>query len=114
MREPDDAPRGHTVEYDADVRPVPRDLLARVDALLAPPAEPARAPATPPDKGLVLAEVDRGAEGALVLAWAEYEGKPYLSLRVWRDGWPVKGKGVSIRLRELEPLLRGLLAAEEA
>ena len=111
MRDRFDPPR----QGDDDAPQVPHELLAQVDAALSPPSSTTRTSSTattPPDKGLVLAEIERGAEGSLVLAWATYEGNPYLNLRVWRDGWPVKGKGVSIRLRELEPLLRGLLAAE--
>lgn len=91
---------------------VPVDLLAQVQAVTAPTmARPPSNGRTPPDKGLVLAEIER-TDGSLVLAWCEYEGKPYLNLRVWtRDGFPT-AKGVSIRLRELEPIMRGLLAAE--
>lgn len=112
MRDRFEPPR----QGDDDAPQVPHELLAQVGAALSPSSSTPRTSSTaptPPDKGLVLAEIERGAEGSLVLAWATYEGKPYLNLRVWsRDGWPQRGKGVSIRLRELEPLLRGLLAAE--
>lgn len=40
------------------------------------------------------------------IALDEYEGKLYLSLRVWERSpngqwWPVRGKGVTVRVKEL-------------
>jgi hypothetical protein len=57
----------------------------------------------------------RGVEQELRLLLAEYEGHPYLALRLWeRDQggawWPTR-KGVSIRMGEAGGLAGALLAA---
>ncbi len=58
-------------------------------------------PAEPPaETGRRLGTFDRGDDGELRVCLQRYEGRPYISLRVWAKGWPVKGKGVSIRVRE--------------
>jgi len=58
----------------------------------------------------------RGSE-ELRVTLAEYEGHPYVSLRVWAPGtdgrpWPVKGKGCSIRIAELADVADALLDAQ--
>ena len=70
----------------------------------------------PAEQGKRLASLNRGEGVELRVTLAEYEGRPYLSLRVWergRDGkhWPVKGKGVSVRLSEARTVAEALLAA---
>ena len=74
---------------------------------------------TPPaERGERLATLTRGDGVELRVALAEFEGRPFVSLRVWerdREGrwWPVKGKGVSLRLRELPELLDALGRVED-
>lgn len=59
------------------------------------------------------------AEGSeLRVCQAEYQGRGYVSLRVWerdRNGqwWPIKGKGCSIRLGEIAGLIEVLGRVED-
>jgi hypothetical protein len=80
------------------------------------------APAPPAQRGEVLAVLRRGRGEELRVVLDEYEGNPYLCLRVWApcpDGrlMPVRGKGCSVRLREAEAvaeaLVRGVELAED-
>jgi hypothetical protein len=63
-------------------------------------------PSAPVETGRRLATFPRGQDQELRVALAEYQGRPYVSLRVWaldsRSGqwWPVKGKGCSVRIAE--------------
>jgi hypothetical protein len=75
------------------------------------------APTAPPEEtGERLLTIERPRDATeLRLTREEYEGKPYLSLRVWRRGqdgamWPTR-KGVSIRMSEAPQLLEALAAA---
>lgn len=43
-----------------------------------------------------------------------YEGKPFVRLAPWRDGWPVKGKGATVKVRELGAVVAGLCDAMDA
>lgn len=90
------------------------DSLARARALLARPTS-APSPRTPPDRGHVLAELPRDDGSTLLVAVqrASQSGAPYLHLGVWRDGWPEKGRSVSVRLRELHTLLGAVADAVE-
>ena len=71
---------------------------------------------TPPeDSGTRLATFQR-PEGELRFTWNVYEGKPYLRLQLWNrsdDGslWPVKGQGLSIKVKELPDLADGVQTA---
>jgi hypothetical protein len=64
-----------------------------------------------------LATVERDADTELRISWATYEGKPYVSIRIWnrskQDGswWPDPKKGCSARLRELPGIAEGIAAA---
>src|SRR5689334_143522 len=66
-----------------------------------------RQSAAPPDPtGRPLATLQRGRGEELRVSLDEFEGHPFVSLRVWAPGptgelWPVRGKGVSVRVREL-------------
>lgn len=66
----------------------------------------------PSPEGERLATIPRGKTEELRLAWDEYEGHPYLGLRVWakldEGKWIPTKKGLSIRLHELAELLEGL------
>jgi hypothetical protein len=81
----------------------------------------------PEPSGQVLASFPRrgqhGEEQALRVCLDEYRGHPFVQVRLWqRDGrsgdwWPVKGKGISIRIAEAEGVIEALgraldLAAE--
>jgi hypothetical protein len=78
------------------------------------PKYPGPPPPTPPaDDAERLATFPRGDGRELRISMAEYQGHPYISLRVWMTGqdgqmWPVKGKGCSVRLREVPELLAAL------
>lgn len=95
------------------------DLLARARAAGA--AAPKFAPPstrTPPDPGEVLAEVPRGDGTVFRVAWRTFEGRPFVTLAVWERGtggawWPVQGKAVTVRVRELGEVLEGLVKAAE-
>jgi hypothetical protein len=68
--------------------------------------EPGRA-SPPEEEGRRLATLRRPKDRAEIrITWAEYQGNPYLAIRVWAEGhdgrlWPQKERGFSIRLREL-------------
>jgi hypothetical protein len=68
-------------------------------------------------EGRRLSTIPRGRDVELRLTMETFEGRPFLSLRLWQrleDGsaLPTK-KGLSIRLRELPELIGGLLQAAE-
>jgi hypothetical protein len=84
---------------------------------------PGRSQATaepPRPSGETLATFPRksreGPETELRLVLDEFQGSPYLALRVWQQDqagnwWPVKGKGVSVRLAEAEGVADALREA---
>jgi hypothetical protein len=70
---------------------------------------PPRQAAAPQESGGRVATFARHGGEELRVSLAEYEGHPYLSLRVWAPGtdgqlWPVRGKGLSVKLREVAGL----------
>jgi hypothetical protein len=81
-----------------------------------PPTERSSTP--PEDDGERIATYPRGADAELRMVVAEYNGRPYLGLRIWeRDGdgaawWPTK-KGVTVRTHELEDFARAVGVAVE-
>lgn len=69
----------------------------------------------PVDRGKRLATIQRGDGEEVRVTWDEYEGRPFLSIRAWRNGYPDPKRGVTIRLRELADFADGIaLALEEA
>ena len=69
----------------------------------------------PEDSGLRLATFPR-PEGELRLSWNVYENRPYVRLQFWsksEDGvlWPVKGQGLSIKIKELPDFAEGVQKA---
>lgn len=77
--------------------------------------------AAPQENGVRLATMKRGDDEELRVNWSEYNGKNFLSVRVWSrsgEAWfPMKEKGVTIRLHELGDFAEGVgraldLAAE--
>src|SRR4051812_16555950 len=73
-------------------------------------------PDPPREDGKRLAEIPRGNNAVLRVTLQEYEGRPYLALRVWEKGqdgklYPCKGKGCSIRISEI-PHVQAALARD--
>ena len=71
---------------------------------------------TPSENGQRLATFPRGPGAELRVNLSEFEGRPFVSLRIWEQGqdgawWPVKGKGCSVRLAEASGLIDALQAA---
>jgi hypothetical protein len=63
----------------------------------------------PPEEPGRLVTFTRGDGIELRVSMAEYEGRPYVALRVWERGsdgewYPVKGRGCSVRLGECDQL----------
>ena len=85
--------------------------LARARALAASPRP--QSDHQQPDRGEVLAEIPRRDGSTLLVSWRVYEGRPFVSIAPWRDGWPVKGKGCSVRLGELNAVLDALVKAAD-
>lgn len=79
--------------------------------------------ATPPEEsGRRLATLPRkkrgGPDEELRVSLETYQDHPYISVRVWTvdergQSWPVKGKGVSIRLRECDEIIAALRTGVE-
>jgi hypothetical protein len=72
-------------------------------------------PAAPKEQGERLATFPRGEGVEMRVCLAEYQGRPFVSFRVWErnqagEWWPVKGKGGSIRMGEAAELARVLAA----
>lgn len=82
---------------------------------LAPPGEP------PKPSGDLVAALPRkrrdGPDEELRVSLDSYQGHPYISVRLWtrdaRSGawWPVKGKGISVRLSEADDVAGALREA---
>jgi hypothetical protein len=76
-------------------------------------------PTTPAEAGKRLATFARGDGVEMRVNLAEYQGRPYIALRVWeRDPsgawWPCKGKGCSVRISEAGELAEALKLAAGA
>jgi hypothetical protein len=76
--------------------------------------------ANPPDEqGERLATLERPQDDSEIrICWCEYQGSPYLGVRVWSRGhdgkmWPQKDKGFSVRLRELPDVAEAITRAME-
>ena len=90
------------------------ERLSRARAVAAEHAGRRKPPSPPPDPGELLADIPRGDGTRFRIAWCEVEGRPFVRLAVWgADGWPVKGKQVSVRLAELGLSLEAFIAACE-
>lgn len=102
----------------------PEEFQAKLDAARArahahseahPPQRPA---AAPPDLGKLLGQVERrdrdGRVTTLTVRLASFEGHAFVRVGLEENGWPVKGKSVSIRIRELGAVVNALLDAIEA
>jgi hypothetical protein len=74
-----------------------------------------RSGAPPEERGRRLATLPRGKGEEIRITWDSYEGRPYLSLRVWNQDdnggwWPTK-VGFTVRLRELPEVAAAIAAA---
>jgi Transcriptional Coactivator p15 (PC4) len=71
------------------------------------------------DDGIELATIPRGADRELRVRWRQFKGHDFVDGREWsaaRDSgqWrPVKGKGITIKPRELEQVIDALEDARE-
>ena len=92
------------------------DLRGRAAQLRGQLPPPSTGGHPPEDTGQRLATRPRGKDEELRISWCEYEGNPYLNLRIWkcdrfhRGWWPDK-RGIAIRVRELPDLAEALAAA---
>ncbi len=72
-----------------------------------------------PDPGRVLVRIARPDGIELRVSVHTYEGKPYVRVAPWKRGdgetwWPVKGKGASLKVRELARVASALADAMDA
>jgi len=77
---------------------------------------PRRSTGPPQENGPRLASIDRSETEQIRINWSDYEGKPFLSIRMWKRGddgrfWPDPKRRISIRVRELPDLADGVAAA---
>jgi hypothetical protein len=92
------------------------DLRSRAQQFAADHAPKAAPP--PVDAGTILARAPRTDGTEFRVSLHRYEGKPYVRVGAWQsaaaDAWPVKGKVVSVKVRELAALANGIVAAMDA
>jgi hypothetical protein len=92
-------------------------LRARASAAVARQRPANASTAEAPDPGTVLASIARPDGTQLRVSAHTYEGRPFVRVAPWssRDGgatwWPVKGKGASVKVRELAAVAAALLDA---
>ena len=72
-----------------------------------------------PDPGNVLVALARPDGTELRVSLHRYEGRPFVRVAPWSRGaageaWPVKGKGATLKTRELAAVARALLDALDA
>jgi len=81
--------------------------------------DPPKPTEPPQDTGKRLATIERvnnktKQKEELRVSWCEYEGRPYLSIRLWSENnsgwWPTK-TGCTVRTRELHDFADGISAA---
>lgn len=104
----------HTHQGDA---PTAEDIRARARAHEArhPPAAVASVAVDP---GRILARLPRHDGTELRVSLHTYQGKPFARVAVWQssapDAWPVKGKGVAVKVREIPSVAAALADAMDA
>ena len=103
-------------ENDASGLPPLKTDLRGAASRLRNKTAPERPRAGPPEEnGVRLATIARGEDEELRLSWSEYNGRNFLNVRIWKrreDGWwPEKGKGMTVRLRELADFAEGVAKA---
>lgn len=86
----------------------------------APATRPAESPAqtnSPVDDGVKLATIARAPNRELRMRWREFKGHQFLDIREWTrseasgEWWPMKGKGITIKARELTDVIGACEAA---
>jgi len=71
------------------------------------------------DDGVKVATLDRGPSRELRIRWREFKGHHFLDIREWSvsqhnaQWWPTKGKGISVKARELAVVLTAVQQALE-
>lgn len=98
-------------EVGADV--LARAVARAADHVAASQSRPAR---EAPDEGVILAALPRSDGTELRVSVHRYEGKPYVRVAPWQRGegetwWPVKGKGATVRAREVAHVVVALSRA---
>jgi hypothetical protein len=92
---------------------LPNDPIARARAAAAA-IRSDTPPAPAHDPGLILADLPRADGTRLRVAWREYEGHPFVTFAVCAaDGWPVKGKQLTVKRAEIGAVLEALIIAAE-
>lgn len=123
--EPPRVPAGQGGRFAPPRGPEPLDVVAlRARAATAAAAavthQRSASTAEAPDPGKVLASIARPDGTQLRVSAHTYEGRPFVRVAPWssRDGgatwWPVKGKGASVKVRELAAVAAALLDAIDA
>ena len=71
-----------------------------------------------PDPGRILARLARNDGSELRVSLHRFEGRPFVRVAPWQssapDAWPVKGKGCTVKVRELAAVAAALLDAADA
>ena len=72
----------------------------------------------PEDEGKPLATLDRGPNCQLRVRGKMFKGAAFVDVRVWEkndrgDWWPTRGKGVTLKPRELRELASALATAAD-
>jgi hypothetical protein len=89
--------------------------MTQTFAVPQPPDEDRRT--SPTDDGVKLGTVLRGPDKELRIRAKEFNGHPFIDVREWsrqaadQAWWPVKGRGVTIKLREVADVIAALEAA---
>lgn len=98
----------------------PAAVRARRDALRDMANDPDMKPCQPfTDDGTRLATIPRGPNRELRIGLKEYKGHQFLRLQEWSvnphnaQWWPEKGKGCSIKRREVEAVIAALVKARD-
>lgn len=100
-----------------DNRPDVEALRARAATAIERQRPANTSTAEAPDPGTVLASIARPDGTQLRVSAHTYEGRPFVRVAPWasRDNgatwWPVKGKGASVKVRELAAVAKALLDA---
>lgn len=98
--------------------PTVEALRGRIAAMEARGRAGAQQPRAAPDAGRILARLARTDGTELRVSLHRYEGKPFVRVGPWQssspDAWPVKGKGCTVKVRELATVAAALLDAADA